>query len=215
MRPIAPKAAVSHGEVTMALTGLVLLKIGKRVTGKKQKDGLGGSLQTFLQHPDRRLSTDGGPQQPCTNRISVWDAAPSVSEELPRPHAGARRPSHLAHFQPSATNPVLFPFLSPYYSNLVFRERPVSLCFAWRHSRCSSPPGLVGTYAMRWTFDYAHCTEDTVIWHTYANSTQWTIEDSAQDVNLVAATANKECSEKQGVVINVTDTLEAKGIWSS
>ena len=75
-----------------------------------------------------------------------------------------------------------------------------------------------GTWRLDWSLSWDDCTNETwnrevdVISHNTARTIMFTIKNSAQEVDLVAATNNRNCSEEDAVVINIDRTLEVPSI---
>ncbi|KAK7959196.1 uncharacterized protein PG986_004050 [Apiospora aurea] len=81
-----------------------------------------------------------------------------------------------------------------------------------------------GQFLLTWTVGWDNCTEDSLgltyrsnrISHrSKTQSINFTISNSAPVIDLVAATDNKDCPQKLGVTIDVTDTLELPPGWTS
>lgn len=79
-----------------------------------------------------------------------------------------------------------------------------------------------GSYMLKWGIRWSHCTEDSlnprtgrgsdIIIDSLRGIVLFAIEEGAQEMDLVAATTNKKCTEDQGVTVNITDTLVPEGV---
>jgi hypothetical protein len=71
-----------------------------------------------------------------------------------------------------------------------------------------------GTWKLTWSVGWANCTEDSLAklgndrleLHSSTSSTVFTTKDSAQEIDLSAATKQENCSEDIGFAFNITDT---------
>jgi hypothetical protein len=128
-------------------------------------------------------------------------------------------------------NPELAPFLNPQilfeirdWNNM--SESVVSTSYDLRWANFSSNDlyfryraftrfDTEGIWMLTWRVGWDSCTEDSLsqfggdplVGNYTGSSILFTTKNSAQDVDLVAATKNTNCSEDTGVAINITDTL--------
>jgi hypothetical protein len=73
-----------------------------------------------------------------------------------------------------------------------------------------------GTWLLLWSLTCSNCTDVNPWEGTYfhgsmeqSSTITFTTKKSAQEIDLVAATKDENCSEDQGIAINITETIEA------
>jgi hypothetical protein len=66
-----------------------------------------------------------------------------------------------------------------------------------------------GIWQLTWTFNWANCTEGQLITRNSSDmhTTTLTIREGAQEVDLVAGTADESCDGQSGVAVNITNTI--------
>jgi hypothetical protein len=165
--------------------------------------------------------------------VGVVHAASGIMEvDLVFPRNETYAPSPLFPIVFAFQNPELAPFLIPQLSLTVWdwnnmSESTVSTIYDLRAGNFSSSDPYFhyqgftsfsreGTWKLTWNLGRDSCTEESlaqfignrIVSNNTGSGIIFTTKSSAQQVDLVAATVDKVCSEDEGVAINVTDTLK-------
>lgn len=145
-------------------------------------------------------------------------------------------PTSVMHIIFAIQNPELAPVLSTQISFYIYNwdeklqggssDGSYKYDIKWTHISSSNPYfeyrpfsnfDREGRWEISWSVGWVNCTDTTVgsygndrlDAHWSANSLHFTTKESAQEVDLVAATENDKCSDDMGFAFNITDTYEA------
>jgi hypothetical protein len=164
--------------------------------------------------------------------LGVVDAAAGVLEvDLVFPRNDTYAPTSLFPVIIAFQNARLVPFLNPKLSLEIANvddnyQTGVSSLYDMRWANFSSSEPYYelrvfsefnkeGRWRLAWQVSWDSCTEDSlgiflgknIIRNESRHSTRFTIKNSAQNVDLVAATTDRNCSENEGVAISIATTL--------